>query len=208
MLAVMPSTPETQGTQPENTALAQEVEAFRDAARFYSAMLLGWDLLERKDLELIRESAVHFWRAATHGWSAERHARVYLLELLREPPAAAGWASEKLPEYLRSHVEAVRRVFELDCPGVTETTAEDRAVWFSFWLFYPEPARRLTRGELDRAGRLLRGEEPNKWFELADFFERIGLGGVKHESLATDDRKWKRLKARSHVSARSPAEND
>lgn len=65
---------ETPADRPENPELAELVEAYRDCARLFVGVTPGFELLERRELARVRDSATHFWRAATYGWSAERHA--------------------------------------------------------------------------------------------------------------------------------------
>lgn len=195
--------PEMPEDRPENLELA---EVYRDAARLFAGLIAGFELLERPDLALLRQSATDFWRAATHGWTAKRHARVYLLELLRQAPFAGGSVLERPPAFLRTHLDAVQRVFHLDCRTASEAGAEDRDVWFAFWLFYPEHARLLTCDLLITARRLQSGELSNKWIELSELLDRIGLGGVKPDSLSSDDRQWRRSRAGSEISTASQAE--
>lgn len=197
---------ETPADRAENPEFAELVEAYRDCARLFAGVTTGCELLERRDLALARESATHFWRAATYGWSAERHARVYLLELLRQVPFAGGYGSEGAPEFLRTHLDAIREVFDLDCPTASNASAQDRDVWFAFWVFYPESARLLTCDLLATARRLQRGELPNKWIELSEILDRIGLGKLKPDSLSSEDRQWRRLRAGSEISAASQSE--
>ena len=52
----------------------------------------------------------------------------------------------------------------------------------------------MSAADVERVGRLLRGEEPNKWIELSELFDGIRLGGLKPDSLASEDRKWRAVR--------------
>lgn len=184
----------------ENPDLAEAVAEFRDCARLLVAMQVGLDLIEQRNTGAMREASKLYWRAATRGRNAKRHARLHLLELLRQGAPVVGWGVDRFPGHLREDIEAVRGVFELDCPAARNANKADWEVWFAFWSVYPEHARLLSDGELARARRLYHREEPNKWLELTELLERIGLGGVRADALATDDRDWRRERARSEIS--------
>ncbi|MCA9597430.1 MAG: hypothetical protein KC776_29150 [Myxococcales bacterium] len=87
---------------PEKPDLAAAIDEARDVARLVVALAEGMAILDEGNNERVRAVSSHYWRAVTHGWSAERHARVYLLEVVRSPPAVAGWPIERLPAPVRA----------------------------------------------------------------------------------------------------------
>lgn len=179
--------------------ITEALDAMRDRARMYVALGEGHAVLASGNAAQIREASRHFFSAATGGWEPKRHARVYLLELLRQVPEMATKAPEQLPAFLRDGARTLREAFEFVCPSAKDAAPEIYNAWFIYWVLYPEHARLLTSDQVTMARRLYRGEAPNKWIELAELFARIGLGGVKPHSLASDDRAWRRLHPRSEI---------
>lgn len=178
----------------DETELDASIALARDAARVLLAVVEGMEMLDAGDAARIHDAAPYYWRVATHSWSPERHGRVYLLEAVRNPSLAAGLKLDQLPASVRAGNEALRAVFASDCPESAQVEEAERHAWFAFWLFYPEHARRLNAAKIARVARLLRGEEANKWIELAEICHSIGFQRVHQDTLSSEDRAWRRLK--------------
>jgi len=188
------------GSESAESKREKEIRFISEAARLYVAAGELHALLRSQDLERIQEKSRHYWQAATRGWAARRHARVYLLELLRELPEFFRSDLAPLPDYVRANLERCREMFSADCKAPDDIPEQDRDAWLAFWTVYPDHARKLSAAEVAHARRLYFREEPNKWLELAELFERIGLGGVKPDTLASEDRGWRRGVPRSRIS--------
>lgn len=175
----------------------------RDRGRLVLAILGATALLEKEpDSEVLQTQAARYWRAVTCSWNPDRHARVYLVELLSEPRAMSHTQLLKLPgfpEAARSAATTTLEVFRADVGDVTSTEVED--VWFGLWLVYPDQARKLTETDLSSALKAFRrppdrGErEGTKWEVLAPICSKFGPA-VSAESLKKDWGKWRKERGR------------
>ncbi len=182
------------------------VNELRDRTRMLVAAVEATSLLEFGTATALQEAAHHYWEAYTRGWRPRRHARVCLISLLDAERGIAPPPLEALPASAREALERMRRVFHADCPVAAEAPSNIQDRWFAYWMAYPDVARRLSAPEIDRAQRLLRRDLPNKWIELAEFCERIGLGStgtdpLNGETLAKDWRAWRVLEAGRKIPA-------